>query len=418
MTETTRNTRRVGWLDGLRGIAAMQVVLLHYVSAFLPTMDSLYPLPIHDFWWRGLLTAPVIFLYDGHAAVYLFFIMSGVALTYAFAAHPFAILPAVMRRVIRLGLPMMAATILAAALYALLPDTHAAAADYTSSPWLRATGSVTISLASIAHQIVFEGLLTGFHGCSLLPGWAIGHLTLVPSGRAFDGPLWTLHIELCGSLLVMLLVAIRASISREAYLAACAILGCMFVLSPMAPFILGHVAANHLRHPVSRSRQTLGAALLGSGILLCSTPLLAPLSSLWWWLPPTPLGIPGGPMIMQKTLGAGLVFGGFALLPVLQRQLQRPALRRLGTISFSLYLVHLPLTFTAVAAGFIRLQTILPYGIAATVTTVAGIVASLALAVVFEHWVDRPAINLSRMIGRSRRRTAAPAAYVPVADYL
>ncbi|WP_158931893.1 hypothetical protein [Acidisphaera sp. S103] len=62
MTEPSRNTPRLGWLDGLRGLAAMQVVLLHYVFAFSPTMDSTYPLPIYDFWWRGLLTAPFIFL--------------------------------------------------------------------------------------------------------------------------------------------------------------------------------------------------------------------------------------------------------------------------------------------------------------------------------------------------------------------
>ncbi len=123
--------------------------------------------------------------------------MSGVALTYAFSARPFAFLPTVTRRVIRLGLPMTAATILAAVLYALLPDAHATAAAYTGSPWLRTIGPVSPSVTAIIHQIVFEGLLVGFDGCSLLPGWAIGHLTLAGE-HAFDAPLWTLHIEFCG----------------------------------------------------------------------------------------------------------------------------------------------------------------------------------------------------------------------------
>jgi peptidoglycan/LPS O-acetylase OafA/YrhL len=171
MAETDRDLPRLGWLDGLRGLAAMQVVLLHYVSALLPTIGMIYPLPIHNFWWQGLVTTPLVFLYDGHSAVYLFFAMSGVALTHAFSARPFAFLHTVMRRVIRLGLPMAAATILAAFLYSLLPGAHVAAAAQTGSPWLRAIGPGDILLASIAHQIAFEGLLAGFSGWSLLPGW-------------------------------------------------------------------------------------------------------------------------------------------------------------------------------------------------------------------------------------------------------
>ena len=235
MADTAGNTLRLGWLDGLRGLAAMQVVLLHDVFVFLPGIGSAYPLPIHDFWWRGLLTAPFVFLYDGISAVYLFFIISGVALTNAFAVHPFAFLSTVSRRVVRLGLPMAAATILAALFYTLLPNAHLVA--HTGSSSLSDTGPVTISLASIAHQIALEGLLAGFDGWSLLPGWISDRLDLVGRAHAFDTPLWTLHIEFCGSLLIMLLVAVRASASRGAYHAICIILGCVFVLRRCAKTI-------------------------------------------------------------------------------------------------------------------------------------------------------------------------------------
>jgi peptidoglycan/LPS O-acetylase OafA/YrhL len=171
VTGIVREAPRVAWLDGLRGIAAMQVVLLHYVCAFLPAVGSTYPLAIHDFWWRGLVSIPFVFLYDGSSAVYLFFIMSGVALTYAFSAHPFAFLPTMIRRLIRLGVPMAGAILLAAALFALLPDAHIAAARRTGSAWMLGIGPREISVASIVHQIVFEGLLTGFSGASQLPDW-------------------------------------------------------------------------------------------------------------------------------------------------------------------------------------------------------------------------------------------------------
>lgn len=411
MADMVRDTPRLGWLDGLRGLAAMQVVLLHYVFAFLPGLGETYPLPLHDFWWRGLVTAPFVFLYDGTSAVYLFFIMSGVALTLAFSARPFTFLPTVSRRVIRLGVPMAAATVMAAALYALLPNAHAAAAAQTGSPWLRGIGPGEISVASIVHQIVFEGLLSDFAGWSLLPGWISSRLTLAHSEHGFNPVLWTLHLEFCGSLLVMLLVALRAAASQMAYRVICAILACSFVLSPLVLFIIGHVVVTHPRHTATMKGQSVfGAAILGSGILLCSIPVVTPLSALWYVLPPPPLGIQGDPTTLQKMIGAVLVFGGVALLPVLQRQLQRPRIQWFGKISFSLYLVHFPLAATCVSAGFTVLASTLPYGAAVTVTAVAGIAASLALAVLFERWIDRPAIMLSRMVGASRRHFVPHAA--------
>ena len=59
---------KVQYLEGLRGIAAMQVVLLHFVSGFMPdTAQHAWP-PLHV-------------LYDGHTAVYVFFLISGTVLT-------------------------------------------------------------------------------------------------------------------------------------------------------------------------------------------------------------------------------------------------------------------------------------------------------------------------------------------------
>jgi|SRR5580700_1882571 hypothetical protein len=66
--------QRVEYLDGLRGLAAMQVVLNHYTLAFAPG-------------WVG----PLGFFADGVAAVLLFFLMSGLVLTYSFERTPNAI---------------------------------------------------------------------------------------------------------------------------------------------------------------------------------------------------------------------------------------------------------------------------------------------------------------------------------------
>src|ERR1700729_1822593 len=63
---------KIQFLEGLRGIAAVQVVMLHFVTGFLPDTaeHAIPPLP-----------AP----WDGHTAVYVFFLISGAVLTPSFA---------------------------------------------------------------------------------------------------------------------------------------------------------------------------------------------------------------------------------------------------------------------------------------------------------------------------------------------
>jgi peptidoglycan/LPS O-acetylase OafA/YrhL len=301
--------------------------------------------------------------------------------------------------------------LLAAALFTLLPDAHVAAGARAGSSALRDIGPRDISLSAILHQIAFEGLLFGFSDFSLLPAWAIKNMDLVPRGQGFDTPLWTLHFEFYGSLLVMLLVGLRASTSRRIYRAGCVLLACAFVLSPLSLFIVGHVAAGYLRRIDGRRWQLLvGVAFLGSGILLCTAQIIAP--ALAGLLPPLSPTAQAIQQLWQKMIGAILVFGGLALMPVLHRQLQKPALRWLGKISFSLYLSHYPLLYTCVAACFI-LPSDLSFAATVAAATVVGIVLSLAVALPFERWIDRPAIRLSRMVGVSRRRAGATLISLP-----
>ena len=63
---------KVEYLEGLRGVAAMQVVLLHFFTGFMPETASM----------RLAAVQPA---FDGHTAVYVFFLISGTVLTPSFA---------------------------------------------------------------------------------------------------------------------------------------------------------------------------------------------------------------------------------------------------------------------------------------------------------------------------------------------
>src|ERR1700744_4745635 len=105
---------KVQYLEGLRGIAAMQVVVMHFVTGFMP-------------YTAKPAGGPLRVLFDGHTAVYVFFLISGAVLTPSFARRgTFA--AKICKRILRLGIPVAAAAVIAMGLIAVMPHAHGVAA--------------------------------------------------------------------------------------------------------------------------------------------------------------------------------------------------------------------------------------------------------------------------------------------------
>lgn len=101
---------RVHGLDALRLVAALWVVLSHVgTPRFLDALDHGSPLV---FALRGALGV----LFCGPAAVMVFFVISGFCIHYPYAGRvPFKLMPYLVRRYIRIGLPMAAAMLVSSA---------------------------------------------------------------------------------------------------------------------------------------------------------------------------------------------------------------------------------------------------------------------------------------------------------------
>ncbi len=181
---------------------------------------------------------------NGYGSVSLFFLLSGVVLTYSFARRPFVAVQWTLRRIIRLGLPMRGAILLGGILISTWPSAHIKAAQLTGlSSWLGAVSPRAATAAMAIHQMVLEGMAAGYRETSVLPGWAIRQLGLDSLYNAFDEPLWTLHYEFIGSLLIIVLVMLRAAVPRGAHLAGCIGLGVALAVTPLVMFVVGHLAA-------------------------------------------------------------------------------------------------------------------------------------------------------------------------------
>jgi peptidoglycan/LPS O-acetylase OafA/YrhL len=213
--------------------------------------------------------------------------------------------------------------------------------------------------------------------------------------QSLDAPFWSLHLELYGSLLVLCLVSLRNA-STWAHRIAIAAAALLFGTHPMFLFVLGHLSSGLLR---SARGSGPGVLLLVLGFTLCATKDWAPVEWLRVWL--SRRGFAAAPNLFQfqSQLGAVALYFGMLFCPVVWPLLEGSAGRRLGRLSFSIYLLHFPIMFTLVCAAF----TIVPSPAAAFGLF---LVLTFLAATAFEYLVDRPAIALGRLAGAVRLQTA------------
>lgn len=370
---------RLAHFDGLRGAAAF-VVLIHHALLVLPWANVGYFTP--DASLSGpawLLTfTPLHLLWAGSEAVLLFFVLSGAVLVLPVldSTRATSWLRYYPSRLARLYLPVAGAVALSVVAVVLFPR----AAEPGASTWM-AKHDVPLTASSVLHDLV---LVRG-------TGW-------------MNSALWSLRWEVVFSLLLPLyVVAVRTP--RRALFCAVPYLVVLAVIGARSPstwkFYLLAFAAGSLLIQLVRTAgpRTLGAA----GGSLLSAFAVVMLTWRWWTLG-------AGLDTLTRFWATAAVLGSAALLlvvawwPPAHRCVTSRPLLWLGTISFSLYLVHEPVVVSA--------ATVLPTHLA-WLAVVVGITVALPLAYLFHRLVEVPAHRLSQRIRRGpavdRHRAAEPA---------
>jgi peptidoglycan/LPS O-acetylase OafA/YrhL len=368
---------KVQYLEGLRGIAAVQVVLLHFVSAFLPgSVDGAVP--------------PLRVLWDGHTAVYVFFLISGAVLTPSFArGGPW--LRQAIKRLVRLGIPVAAAAVFAVVLLAAMPDEHLTAARVSGSAWLAMDSSAAATLTHLLREATLDSLILGYREYTLFAPIAQA-LPLLE--HALNAPSWSLHLELYGSFLVLGLVLLRAR-SRRMHAFAVVLCAALFGTHPMFLFVIGHLCAARV---AARPRVVLGAGLIALGLFMSATKDCSFVEAVRVVIARYAPAAAPDLFQFESQLAAVALFAGVLFSPLAQRLLSRCG--QLGRLSFSIYLLHFPILFTLACAGFVRLDGFLPRAAAVTVTFIGFACVVLIASVVFERAIDRNAVRLGRLIDR------------------
>lgn len=377
----------------------MIVLLSHCACAFLPAFYGFPGATVHYGWENPLRHTPVYTLVAATVMVYIFFTMSGFVLASSFLNSKLGISQQVIKRLTRLYIPVAFSVVVAAILLHLFALSKNQAAQLTFSTWLAALCENPGTLVAASKDLFLSSMLLGYNGQSIFDGWPFIP-PLASMTEAFNTPLWSLHVELWGSMLVIAISAAYRILPRAAFWICFGAVSFFVGTSQYALFMIGFVAylnRKKLLHCSSVLTMLLGSTALLAGVYLTYSeglwlaPVLTACSKLTWGHAP-------GPAYLRCEASAILILLGIAILPAPRRALSASIPAWLGKISFSLYLVHFPILFTLGCWIFVKLTPHLSYGKDIAITTAVVILASLLSASLFELFVDKRAVALSRRI--------------------
>lgn len=320
-----RNRERLHALDGLRGVAAFVVVLHHVLLVAQPVAQPPgEPAPWSVWWW--LERTPLKLLTAGHEAVVVFFVLSGVVVVLpALRRVDFSWPGLVASRVVRLLLPAWAAIVFASVLLVAVPRTPE---RVTGGSWLA---------GQVQSDWRWQRLVVEY--------------SLMSGSVHYNNVLWTLRWEFLFSLLLPGFVVVAVVLRRwwlptgllAVGLGVAGTVGDIQALQYLPVFFLGTLIAVRLRSiegwsEARSAKRVLAVLLPASALLLVLGFLLAPVVR---------QGTDGNhALIGLQVLGAvGIVICAGAATSF-RRFLEGRLPQFLGRISFSLYLVHLPVLVT------------------------------------------------------------------------
>ena len=367
---------RLRALDGLRGIAALVVVVHHCLLTSIVLAATYRGGTTKGWGLSELLTrTPLHLLWDGTGVVLIFFVLSGFVLTLAFTrkAAPGGSGPGwsnyYAKRFPRLYLPVWGSLVLAVAIAELVPRL----ATDSQSWWINA------------------------HAAAPTAAMVARDASLLWNPSLLNSPLWSLQWEAAFSLLLPVYVWIAVRRRGQPWLS--------WVKVAIALVLVGIGSK-------SGHASLLYLPVFALGVILASerdrlTPFFAPWDRArwggraWWALALLAVFLltidwmagPFAEWISRplRSAGAGLVVVLFLYCRRVGAFADARVLQWLGRISFSLYLVHEPIV--------VSVDRLLPGSNPLEVLSIA-LPVSLAVAAAFYRLVERPSLAVSRWCGR------------------
>lgn len=379
-----RRPEKIAYLDGLRGMAALNVLLSHFVVAFYPAFYSANMAEAHfawvDVWSAGSLFSVV---YSAFWGVPVLFILSGYVLSFRFfQQRKTAFVTAnAYRRYFRLAIPVLVSVLLSWVFLQSGFYYNALAAVPAHSEWF-------MGQVFQAPVTLWAAMRQGLWEC-FYPG---GNVNMNPV-------LWTMNYELIGSFIVFSFLAIFGRSSRRWFVYTALLF--VFCRSYFWAFVLGMLLSD-MRYSdwggtgraFLRQHRCFLWGGIGIGIMLLSY-FGDGRNAASFILPGDALRAGGlEPGALYHVLGAGFTFLAVLYEPFLQRVLSCRGLVFLGRIAFSMYLTHFLWIASLGCFLFLYFQRAgMGYVEGTFLSTMISVPVIVLSSYVMTRWLEEPAVR-------------------------
>lgn len=378
---------KLKYLEGIRGLAAIVVVLHHYILAFYPAMSSADEKQIHNetsYFEEVMAQIPLNIFYNGGFAVCIFFILSGYVLSnnYHQYNNPKILIQYGIKRYFRLLVPVSVSVLLAYAFVHLGFMNRLHLGDITKSKdWL--AGSFNFS------ENIFPMLKNMFFDVFFL------------KDNTYNPVLWTMTYELLGSLLIfsflLMLHPVKYKFSLYGLLAIV-----LFATGNhyYAAFILGvilnkYVVQRQLMPKPFHFPSWLLWILFVVGFYLGSYPICINIQNTIYkyiyfsWL---------NNEVFYHVVGAFMIMFVVVNAPRVQLALSGKVLNFIGKISFSFYLLHFIILTSLSCFLFKVFYQSYEYNSSVILAFICSVPVIVASSILYYKWIDKGGVLLSEKI--------------------
>jgi peptidoglycan/LPS O-acetylase OafA/YrhL len=382
--DVNNSSNKLLYVESIRGIAAIIVVFAHLRTAFFPyptvIEGALSPgSPIINQLFYGL---PFGWIVSGHFAVVIFFVLSGYVLTYRYF-ETFALSDLQKqgaKRFLRLAIPVFTTVMLSYFMY----STGMMA---NSAELARITGDM-----GIAGNFTFT---PNFNNA--LYDATIG--VFVNRSSMYNPVLWTMSIELVGSFLIFGLAALLSNNKYRwiFYIVAILLLSQTYYVG----FILGLLLADavHNTKMIEQSKKYLNKGYITIGIVLVIL-LISSESMIGVSGPFHIIGMDGTTTVkMWHLLAAFLLLWLTISSEGLQRFFSFKPFVILGSLSFSIYLLHYLILFSLGSWVFVSFWKVgSGLYISSLIASLSVLAVTFTASIFWKRYVDDASVIASRAL--------------------
>lgn len=383
-------TDRLLALEGLRGLAAMSVVLFHFLVLFYPMLyygtDFIKHSRIED----NIHGTPLNAFISGTFAVSIFFVLSGFVLTIGFfqTKKNNIIERLAVKRYFRLMIPALASVLVAWVLISLGLSHNNEAYIFSQSPALNLT---------------WESNTNFFH--ALYEG-SIGVFLQEPVYK-FNSVLWTMQYEFVGSFIIFIVALIfgKSNLRWMVYLALILALYNTWFIGFIFGMLLADVYVNRKNVIPQKNIQLYGMLLIG--IVLGSFTIGPTLGTFYNvirlpWLNATQN------LSLYTSLGALLVIISILSIARISKFMSSTILTKIGRYTYSLYLVHQPLIYTLGTGLFVLFMHQFGYNKSVILSFVITVPVIIVATLIFYKYIEVPSLKFAAYFQRLYAGEASP----------